>query len=478
MAVSEEFVFNRVKQTAYDGAVTNYRLEQKGLVAGESDFIATRELQLLWQRSNHALRNNGWAAAAKTRHKMNLGAIKVKWKDSNGKVHKKMQALWDEFADNPNKDGYGTLENTQDEWNGGLFDGEIFCRMIIQQRKGYKIPLVIQNISREYLDPLYRGLDKDVNTRNGITFNDGVPVIYNFSKRLTNQLLTPMSDISIEKVQVPADEVLHIFIRDSVNQWRGIPMLAPLLLPLYELDDLSDATVTKQKNAQAISWIIQNTSPTSALAVGSGLTSVDPNDIDEVTGKTRKITQASGGGVQYLNKNETINTVQGIGVGKELIDLMKFELHKIAAGAGLTYEMLTGDLSGVSFSALQQVAIDMKIRAEYIYKLYTINLALRPLCYRFQELAGIYVSSSLTNLKPCYQFPRRYSTNELKDAQADLLELQAKLGTFEQKLEERDLTVEEVAEDLKRQKELGISFEIATLGQQGTNVQSNSNSKG
>ena len=52
---SEEFYYSRATQQAFDGAVTNYRLEQKGLVTGESDLLAARELNLLWQRSHHAL---------------------------------------------------------------------------------------------------------------------------------------------------------------------------------------------------------------------------------------------------------------------------------------------------------------------------------------------------------------------------------------------------------------------------------------
>ena len=72
---SEEFMYHRVRQTAFDGAVTNYRLEQTGLVAGDSDFLASRELRLLWQRSAHAQRNNGWAKSARTKHKTNLGEI-------------------------------------------------------------------------------------------------------------------------------------------------------------------------------------------------------------------------------------------------------------------------------------------------------------------------------------------------------------------------------------------------------------------
>jgi lambda family phage portal protein len=474
---SEEFYNARVRQQAFEGAVTNYRMEQKGLVAGDADVLAARELQLLWQRSHHAVRNNGWAKTAKRKNLINLNSINVKWKDDKGKVNKKMQAIWDEFAKDPNLDGYGTLDNTQEAWNGAMFEsGEALCRMIIKKRDGFTVPLVLQNIESEYLDPIFQNKDP-LTTRNSIKFVDSKPSIYYFSKR--NPGFTQFSAMSMEKVEVAAEEVLHIFIRDRPGQWRGVPTLAPILLPLYELDDLTDATVAKQKAAQAISWVIRNTNPSSAMAVGSALNTVDPNDIDKSTGKRRVVSQASGGGVQYLNKGEDIAFYQGTDIGANLPELIKAELHKIAQTAGLSYEVLTGDLTGISFSALQQVAIDMKTQAEFMYKFYIINLGLAPLCKRFQELAVIYGSKNFANLTPTFQYPRKYGVNDLKDAQADLLEVQSGFATWESKLEERNLTVEEITEDKKRQSEAGVSFEPSVpTSSQSKNVKPNSNSAG
>jgi capsid protein len=191
------------------------------------------------------------------------------------------------------------------------------------------------------------------------------------------------------------------------------------------------------------------------------------------------VTQASGGGVQYLNKGEDIAFYQGTDIGANLPELIKAELHKIAQAAGLSYEVLTGDLTGISFSALQQVSIDMKTKAEFMYKFYLINLGLAPLCAKFKELAIIYGSKSFSNLNPVFQYPRRYGVNELKDTQADLLEVQSGFSTWESKLEERNLSVEEITEDKKRQKEAGVSFEpIVKDTGQDSNIEANSNSAG
>jgi hypothetical protein len=67
----------------------------------------------------------------------------------------------------------------------------------------------------------------------------------------------------------------------------------------------------------------------------------------------------------------------------------------------------------------------------------------------------------------------------LKDAQADLLEVQSGFATWESKLEERNLTVEEIIEDKKIQQQSGVSFEpIVKDTAQSKNVKANPNSAG
>lgn len=478
---NEEFMYGRVVAPAFEGSVTNYRMEQKGLISGEADKLAERELKVLWQRSHHAVRNNGYAKAAKLKFTQSITGITVKWKDDKGKINKAMQAEWDKFIAKPNLDGYGDLTNTQEGWLASFFEsGEAFCRMIVKKRDDSAIPLILQNIEAEYLNPTYTGGNPE-KTRNGITFDEtGIkPKTYHFSKRLT--FVLDNLNYPAEVVDIPAEDILHIFARERANQWRGLPMLASVLLPLYELDDLTDATIAKQKAAQAISWVIKNTNPTSAVAVGSATLSLDQNDVDE-NGNRRVITQASGGGVQYLNKGEDIAFYQGTDIGANLPTLIKTELHKIAQALGLTYVDLTGDYDSLSFSALQQASIEMKARAEYISRLYIINLGLLPLCNRFQELASLYVSSRFSKLKPVFQMPRRYGVNDLKDAQADVLELQNSLTTLDRVLAERDLTIEEIEEDIIIQKRLGIwkdpNKPVAANMAQTKNTNANSNSRG
>lgn len=458
-----------IRQEAYEGASEHYRLEQKGLVSGEADQLAAKELANLWARSHHAVRNNGTAATAKLKYRQNLGAVKVVWKNENGKPNKKMQKLWNEFVADPNLDGYGTLENTQDVWNGAMFEsGEALTRMIIKRRKGFTVPLVLQTIESEFLDPLYDAADPD-NTKNSITFKDSRPVTYHFLKKLKGTYTLGVD--GQERVKVPADEVLHIFERGRPGQWRGIPKLAPILLPLYELDDLTDATVNKQKAAQAVAWIVKNTNPAAATAIGTVQSTTDSSDVDE-SGNPRKVSQSGSSNVQYLNKGEELSPVQGTDIGDNLDTLIKSELHKIATTCGLSYESLTGDLTGISFSSLKFVINEMKTSAEFIYSFYTINLGLRPLCNRFQELAELY-AKGVSNARPSFEHPRRYSIDALKDIQAELLEIANDLVPWEESVSKRNGNVDDILESKAFRKKHDIMIEPEP---QSKNTEANSNS--
>ena len=78
--------------------------------------------------------------------------------------------------------------------------------------------------------------------------------------------------------------------------------------------------------------------------------------------------------------------------------------------------------------------------------------------------------------------PRKYGVNDLKDAQADILELDNGLTTLARVTAERDLTVEEIEEDIALRKRMGIwkdpNKPVAANLAQTKNTSANSNSRG
>lgn len=481
---------------AFEGAVTNYKYELKGITEGEPDMLAARELQILRARVDYLTRNDTYAKTLKRKHLINLGAIDVRWVYADGKkkdeTHLEMQRLWDNWKVNPSYDSYGDIDNLQVEWNDATYhSGESLSRFLIKRRKGIIVPLTVQNIPAEYLDPLYFGKSPDDFIRNGIQFKEGEPSFYHFDSRLRDiGFLNTWTSFkysdymkattSWDKIIVPAKDVIHIFQREKVGQWRGIPELAVNILPLFQLNDLVDGITAKQIAAQFVTWVIQQTNMANMTPVGNAVNSYNEADKDPQTGQRRIIMKGTGGGVLNLSKGQTLQQVQSTGLGSELIDLIKLRLHGIAEASGLKYAVMTGDWEGLSFSALQQIAIDMKVEAEFWYNIYLIPLGLQKLCNKFKELALIYANSSVEKAVPKFQFPRRFSVNDLKDAQADLLEATAGLTPIRTLLNERGYTQEEIAQSLTWMKAQGLFIDKNSQPStnQVNNVKPNPNTKG
>ena len=474
--MTEQVVFNQLTQPrAYEGASTSYKNGLKGLLLGDPDTLAVREVANLRMRSAHAIRNNGYGKAAFQKYVTSLSAVKVRWQTPNGKKHKKMQKLWEEFIKDPNLDGYGTFANTQSIWQGSVFQtGASFTRMLIE-RKGNKntVPLKLQTIPTDMHDLYYQGKTATDNVTNGIQFKNSKPITYYFRKGIHNTIWHNVK-ASLEVTPIPADDIVHQFIREAPGQWIGIPLLSSVLLALYEVDELTEATVAKQKAAQAIAWIIENTNPLSMTPTGSPTMALGEDGDEKIVFKS------TGGNTQYLNKGEKINFYQSTDIGANLPVLIQSELRKVASAVGIPYHSLTMDTDDLDFSSLRAIAVEFRQRLEYIHHFYTIPLSIVPITNRFKELAKLY-SSKVDNAEPTFQLPRWYGVDDLKDTQADVLELTYGMGTLQQKLDERHLTFEDILESATQVKELetvmgrpiGGSKESA---KQGENNKSNINS--
>ncbi len=446
----DNIIYQQVNQPiAYEGASTSYRLGLQGLLLGDHDSLGAREVRNLIMRTEHACRNDGYAITGLHKYQTALGAIKVIWKDSKGKAHNRMQDLWEEFAENPNLDGLGTLDNTQSVWNASIFKtGSAFTRLQVRRTDNKnKIPLKLQPIPTYLHDISYYGLGTIPDTKYGITFSDTKPVTYYFKKGLYEQYWHGIQDTS-PHVAIPANELLHSFFRESPGQWIGIPSLAPVLLPLYEMADLKDATIAKQKAAQAIAWIVENTNPVNMTPTGAPVYAKDKEQ------KPKVVFKATGGNTQYLNKGEKIRFYQSTDIGANLPALIKSELQRISAALDIPYHMLTGDTHGLDFSSIRAISIEFRSRLEYIHHFLTIPLALGKLCNIFKAYASL--TYKVSNASPSYQLPRWYGVDELKDTQADLLEVQNGMATLRSKLDERHTTMEEIIEDRKIILEAGL----------------------
>lgn len=134
---------------------------------------------------------------------------------------------------------------------------------------------------------------------------------------------------------VPAEDVAHIFRADRPEQEHGATWFAPVIVRMKDFADYEDAQVMRQKIAACFA-VFKFGDPEGVDAIaGDGeedaLESIEPGMIYDIP---------EGGKVEFASPP----SVDGYG------DYSSVSLHAVSAGlGGIPYEIMTGDLKGVSF---------------------------------------------------------------------------------------------------------------------------------
>lgn len=180
--------------------------------------------------------------------------------------------------------------------------------------------------------------------RFGIEFNKyGKPLYYHL-KKYSDEWRNVVSTGVHEKI--PADEIIHGFISEYIDQKRGLPWFSTVLMRMYMLGGFEEAAV---EHARA-----------GACQMGFITT---PNDLDdEDDGKTSKDydmdIEATPATFKELPPGYDIKKFDPNYPNGEFDSFNKAILRGISAGLGPSYNTLACDLTSVNFSSLRQGILD------------------------------------------------------------------------------------------------------------------------
>lgn len=145
----------------------------------------------------------------------------------------------------------------------------------------------------------------------------------------------------VESRFVPADQILHLYRQDRPGQQRGVSWFAPVALQMQDLADHQEAQLLRQKIAACFAAFRVNLN-------GDAAAEADPGGLSSLVP----------GRIQNLAPGEDIRFAEPPGVtGYD--EFTQNVLRAAAAGLGITYEALTGDLSRVNFSSARMGRIEM-----------------------------------------------------------------------------------------------------------------------
>ncbi|MCU0909804.1 MAG: phage portal protein [Rhodobacteraceae bacterium] len=255
--------------------------------------------------------------------------------------------------------------------------GEVLVRRRRRRRTdGLPLPFQVQVIEADFIDTSREGtLANGGYIREGIEFDAiGRRAAYWLFDEHPGSTFRPLRGLMSRRV--PASEVLHVYRQDRPGQMRGVTWFAPVAMNLQDLADGQDAHLMRQKIAACFAGFVTDTD-----SVGMPQTAADAEKRDPLGSIVP-------GRLQRLSPGESIEfpTPPGVDGFDQFTAVI---LRSVAAGLGITYEALVGDLSQVNFSSARMGRMEMNRNVSSWQWLMVVPQLLQPLAEWFLEAAEL-----------------------------------------------------------------------------------------
>ncbi|VVP57185.1 phage portal protein [Pseudomonas fluorescens] len=253
-------------------------------------------------------------------------------------ANKKLAKLWDRWAGTTecDADGLNTFYGLQHLALTTIAEsGEVLVRRRWRKVKdGLSVPLQLQVLEGDYLDE-----GKTASLANGGQIIQGVE--FDAIGKRVGYWLFPQHPGAMgyraypESHRVPAEDVLHVFFAERPGQVRGGTWLASVMQRMKNLDEMDDAMIEQAKVAACFAAFISSDPTGDLLPPGT---------------RPDLISHVEPGIIQQLGATESVT----FGTPPTFAGYQPYTwlaLHAVAAGLGVPYEILTGDLKGVNYTS-------------------------------------------------------------------------------------------------------------------------------
>lgn len=415
-------------------------------------------------RARHLIRNNGYAANAIESWAGNVVGAGIKPSSLIGDADLKaaVQKLWLAWTDESDAEGFTDFYGQQRRAAREVFiAGEVFFRFRPRRPEdGLTVPLQLQMLPSEML-PLTRAevLPSGNILRQGIEFDRiGRRVAYHFLRRHPGDVTDP--GLVGETVRVPASEIVHIVDPVDAGQLRGVSRFAPAIVKLFLLDQYDDAELDRKKVAAMYALFVTTPAPG------------EPFDMAEETGADGERTMdVQPGQVVMLEPGEEIQTSAPADVGGSYEAFQYRTLLQISAALGVPYAYLGNDMLKANYSNSRLALLEFRRRVEAWQHSVMVYQLCRRVWQRWMDVAVISGALDIpdyearrTDHLACSWLPPRWEwVDPLKDARAEIEQIEAGLKSRSQAIAERGFDAEqvdaEIAADKAREHSLGLAFD-------------------
>jgi lambda family phage portal protein len=452
-------IFRKKASAAYDGAGHGKRLGNWYPSSSSINTLLASSLSTLRTRSHDLVRKNPYAANAVDSIVSNcIGTgIKPQSKSKDSEFRKKIQCLWLDWTDEADAAGLCDFYGLQSLVLRSVIEsGECFVRMKID-KSNETVPLKLQVLESEHLDSSRDGaLPNGHIIRSGIEFDKhGERVAYYIYREHPGES-SLLTNLNIDSVRIPAKEILHIYKPLRPGQIRGEPWLSNVLLKLHELDQYEDAELVRKKTAAMFAGFVTRLDPESDM-FGEG---------NANSGSTA-FAGLEPGTMQFLDPGEDVKFSSPADVGGTYEAFIKQQLRATAVGLGISYEMLTGDLSSVNYSSIRAGLVEFRRKCGMLQHNLIVFQFCRPIWNRWLELAILSdavkipndISFSLVKWIPpgfAWVDPQKEVISQLNAVKAGFKSRTEVISEFGYDIEEID---DEIQKERQREKEMGLVFD-------------------
>jgi lambda family phage portal protein len=409
---------------SYEGARLGRRTDGWIVAGTGANAEIGSALVRLRDRSRDLVRNNPYAAKAAQAVVSNLigTGIMPRARAHDAAINEVADRLWAGFAETCDADGLTDFYGLQALIVRAMVEsGECLIRIRNRQREdGLPVPLQLQLLEPDHLDTARTG-----EAAGGGFIVQGVE--FDALGRRRAYWLFPVHPGEVAMVRrvalasqpVPTDNVLHLFDRLRPGQVRGVPWFAPIILKLRDLDDYDDAELVRKKIEACFAAFVTGSEEEETL----GSTSTDAAG--------HRIESFEPGMIEYLAPGKDVKFASPAHAGG-YGEYMRVQLHAIAAGVGLTYELLTGDLSQVNYSSIRAGLLEFRRRMEALQWQLLVPGLCRPVWQRFVATSQAIGALPEGAIDAEWTAPRFEAVDPLKDIQADILAVRAGLMTLKE----------------------------------------------
>lgn len=216
-----------------------------------------------------------------------------------------------------------------------VVDGEIF--IIKTYDRTARVPLKLQMVEGDWLDSsLTQSRDSGNSIINGVEIDGyGKPVAYWFTER------TLEGFSKLQPKRVAADRVIHLFRKDRPSQVRGISELAIIMQRIRDTGEYLEAEVVAQRIAACFSLFVETNTPNTRV----GRMPVENG---------KRVDTVEPGMIEYLKPGEKISAANPGRPTNSTRDFVELQQRLSGAGTGMSYEMISRDVSKVNYSSARQ----------------------------------------------------------------------------------------------------------------------------